>query len=176
MLDQNLWAICGFGSGLNISFLTHQCLGSTEPLRRFGNDISTCPDWKNFQDHFKCRCIINHHLSSFIIIYHHLSSFIIIYHHLSRSFDCNLENVPRCHLGQVAGAQVPECSVQCSVLRSKWPRLGSLSADSRCLTLKPASREGFDGTLGGESTVPWISKGINGGSTVDQRWINGHRE
>jgi len=60
MLDQNLWAICGFGSGLNISFLTHQ---------------------------------------------------------------------------------------------SKWPRLGSLSADSRCLTLKPASREGFDGTLGGESTV-----------------------
>ena len=37
--------------------------------------------------------------------------------------------------------------------RSKWPRLGTLSADSKCLTLKPASREGFDGTLGGESTV-----------------------
>eukprot|EP00913_Durusdinium_trenchii_P020523 g19276.t1 len=60
MLDQNLWALCGFGSGLNISFLTHQ---------------------------------------------------------------------------------------------SKWPRLGSLSADNRCLTLKPTSQEGFDGTLGGESTV-----------------------
>ena len=60
MLDQNLWAVCGFGSGLNISFLTHQ---------------------------------------------------------------------------------------------SKWPRLGSLSADSKCMTLKPASCEGFDGTLGGESTV-----------------------
>ena len=81
MLDQNLWAICGFGSGLNISFLTHQCLGSTEPV--------TSEVWKQY--------IYRHVLTvktSKIISNVVVSSFIIIYHHLSRSFDCNLENVP----------------------------------------------------------------------------------
>ncbi|CAJ1331109.1 unnamed protein product [Effrenium voratum] len=72
MLEQNVWAVCGFGSGLNLSFLTHQ---------------------------------------------------------------------------------------------SKWPRLGSLSADNKCLTLKPTANEGLDGTLGGESTVRFDHEALIGDET-----------
>lgn len=35
MLDQNLWAVCGFGSGLNISFLTHQNFGGSSVVCLF---------------------------------------------------------------------------------------------------------------------------------------------
>ncbi|CAE7596530.1 unnamed protein product, partial [Symbiodinium sp. CCMP2456] len=37
--------------------------------------------------------------------------------------------------------------------QSKWPRLGTLSLEGKCLTLKTTSAEGMDGTLGGESKV-----------------------
>ena len=39
MLDQNLWAVCGFGSGLNISFLTHQNFGGSSVVCLFVLDI-----------------------------------------------------------------------------------------------------------------------------------------
>ena len=105
MLDQNLWAICGFGSGLNISFLTHQCLGSTEPV--------TSEVWKRYiYRHVltvkASKIISNVVVSSFVIIYHVLLTAIWRMFQILPVAGRSAAEVQMASLGEfVCGQQVP---------------------------------------------------------------------